>query len=83
MKIRLTRSYTTYEVYDDLEIDPNDFPELEGMTEEEMLDYINENMYEMSMPNGFEETIHDEANFNRDIIRDKIYDEEEKFVIAE
>ena len=78
MKINVyaTESYTTWLVREPVEIDTDNYPELEGMTEEEIKEYIRENYYEMKPTN--EEWFADlgEELNQMDIRRDKIYGEE-------
>jgi hypothetical protein len=76
MKIRMTKSYRVYEVYDTIEINKEDYPELEGMTDEEALEYLNENMYEFEIKDGYEGSLVDEFEFNKDIIKDDLFDED-------
>jgi len=45
---RKTEYYTVYAAGPSVELDSNDFPEFNGETEEEFLDYIKENLYEFS-----------------------------------
>jgi hypothetical protein len=75
MKIRMTRSYEMWESYDPIEINPEDYPELEGMSDEEILDYLNENMYEFELKDGSEGNLADEIMFGQEIIKDKMSDE--------
>ena len=44
MKIRLAKSYSVYEVYGTIELNPEDYTELQGLSEEEVIQYLNENM---------------------------------------
>jgi hypothetical protein len=75
MKIRMTRSYEMWESYEPIEINPEDYPELEGMTNEEIIDYLNENMYEFEIKDGSEGSLVDEIQFGQEIIKDKMGDE--------
>ena len=75
MKIRMTRSYEMWESYEPIEINPEDYPELEGMSDEEILDYLNENMYEFELKDSSEGNLADEIMFNKEIIKDKMGDE--------
>jgi len=79
MKIRLTRGYRMYEVYDTIEFNPQDYPELNGMSDEEIIEYLNENKYDMSL-NDSDETLADQFIFERDLIKDKTMDIEEEIV---
>jgi len=75
MKIRMTRSYEMWESYEPIEINPEDYPELEGMTNEEIINYLNENMYEFEIKDGSEGSLVDEIQFGQEIIKDKMGDE--------
>ena len=77
----MIRNYHISELYDTIEIDKNDYPELEGMTDEEAIEYINENMYEFEVKGGTESNIVDEVMFNLEIIRDKQQDEDFKLML--
>jgi len=76
MKIRMTRSYSVWESYESIEINPEDYPELEGMSEEEVLAYINDNPYDFEIKDGSEGNIVDEIMFGGDMIKDNEADEE-------
>ncbi len=76
MKIRMSKSYSVYEVYDTIEINKEDYPELEGMTDEEVVAYLDENKWEFPMEGGSEDSLGSEFEFNRDIIKDKYMNEE-------
>jgi hypothetical protein len=75
MKIRMTRSYEMWESYEPIEINPEDYPELEGMSNEEIIDYLNENMYEFEIKDGSEGSLVDEIQFGQEIVKDKMGDE--------
>jgi hypothetical protein len=81
MKIRMTRSYTAWESYESIEINPEDYPELEGKTEEEILEYINDNAYDFEIKGGSEGNIVDEIMFSGEVIKDNQYDEELTFYL--
>jgi len=76
MKIRMSKSYSVYEVYDTIEINKEDYPELEGMTDEEVVAYLDENKWEFPIEGGSEDSLGSEFEFNRDIIKDKYMNEE-------
>jgi len=76
MKIRMSKSYSVYEVYDTVEINKEDYPELEGMTDEEAIAYLDENKWEFPIKDGSEDSLGSEFEFNRDIVRDKYMNEE-------
>ncbi len=81
MKIRLTYEYRTYEVYDTLELNTEDYPELEGMTEEEVIGYLNENMFDFKVNDSSEDNLVDTFMFEKDIVRDKVFDGDHKVVL--
>lgn len=71
-----TESYTTWMVREPLEIDTDNYPELLGKTDEEIKEYIRENLWEMKPT---DDTYYDslgEELTQMDIRRDKIYDEQ-------
>lgn len=76
MKIRMSKSYSVYEVYDTIEINKEDYPELEGMTDEEAVAYLDENKWEFQIEGSSEDSLGSEFEFNRDIVRDKYMNEE-------
>jgi len=76
MKIRMTKSYTTYEVYDTIEINKDDYPELEGMSDEDALEYLNENMHDFEIKDGYEGSLSNEFEFGKEIIKEKVTDDE-------
>lgn len=72
----MTRSYSVWEAYESIEINPEDYPELEGMSEEEIVEYLNENIYDFELKDGSEGSLADEFMFGVDIIKDNQSDEE-------
>jgi hypothetical protein len=70
-----------YESYGPIEVNMEDYPELEGKSEEEILEYFNEVMYEDTVKGGSESTLVDEFQFNTEMIKQKYTDEEEEIVI--
>ena len=76
MKIRMSKSYTSYELYDTIEINKEDYPELEGLTDQEALEYLHENMWDFCLYGSDGDCLASEFEFNKDIIKDKIHDEE-------
>lgn len=77
MKVRIKEEYTTYLVREAIEIDADSYPELDGMDEMEIRDYISENGFDMPAPAGYEEySCLSEALEAQDVIREKIYGEE-------
>lgn len=77
----MTRSYSVWESYGAIEINPEDYPELEGMSEEEIIDYLNENMFEFELKGSSESNLADEFMFNVGIIKDKQNEEEFEIVL--
>jgi len=47
MKIYLTESFHTQIIKGTIDIEPSNYPELEGKTEDEILDYLNRNSQDM------------------------------------
>lgn len=80
MKLYMTKTYQVYESYGPIEINLEDYPELEGKTEQEIVEYFNEIMYEENIKDGSEETLVDEFQFNTEMIKQKISNEEEEIV---
>ena len=81
MKIRMTKSYTVYEVYDTIEINKEDYPDLEGLADEEAVAYLDENMWDFALEGGSEDCLASEFEFNRDIIKDKFTNEEHTLIL--
>lgn len=75
MKIRLIKTQTTHQIFDAIEIKKEDYPELNGMSDNEALEYLNDNMYDIALVNGEENCIYDEFFFGKEIIREKITNE--------
>ena len=76
INVYVTESYTTWLVKEPIEIDTDNYPELEGKTEEEIKDYIRENCYEMKPTNEkWYGDLGEELN-QQDILRDKICNED-------
>ncbi len=70
-----TESYETYLFREELEINVEDYPELDGMGKEEIISYIEENAWEMKPTNSeYYESLGEEL-MERDIVRDKIKNE--------
>lgn len=78
MKINVygTETFTTWLVREPVQIDTDNYPELEGKTQEEIREYIRENVYDMKPTNDeWYESLGEELN-EMDVRRDKIYNEE-------
>ncbi len=76
MKIRMSKSYVVYELYDTIEFEKEDYPELEGMSDEEVVSYLEENMWDFVLNEDSGESLGSEFEFNKDIIKDKQTNEE-------
>jgi len=81
MKIRMSKSYMVYEVYDTIEINKEDYPEFEGLTDEEAVAYLQDNMWDFPIEGASEETLGGEFEFNRDIVKDKFTQEEYTIIL--
>lgn len=77
----MTKTYSVYESYGPIEVNLEDYPELEGKSEDEILEYFNEIMYVENIKGGSEETLADEFQFNTEMIKQKYTDEEEEIVM--
>lgn len=72
IKIYQTESFTTYVVREPITIDLDDYPELEGMTNEEIVDYLEGNSCDMKPQNEeYYDSLSDEL-IDKDVVRDKI-----------
>jgi len=80
MKIYLTKTYSVFESYGPIELNLEDYPELEGKSEEEIIQHFNEIMYEENIKDGSEDTLVNEFQFNTEMIKQKYTDEEEEIV---
>jgi len=76
-KVCATESYCSYIIREDITIDVNDYSELEGMTDEEIIDYIESNSESMFKKDD-EENVYSlwDEMMELDIRRDKITGEE-------
>jgi len=59
-------------IYRSVKVDISNYPELEGKTDEEIVDYIKENAYEMKPTDGDSYDSLGEELADQDIIREKI-----------
>ena len=80
MKIYMTKTYSVNESYGPIEVNLEDYPELQGKSDEEILAYFNEIMYEENIKDGSEDTLVDEFQFNTEMIKQNYSDEEEEIV---
>ena len=79
ISFRMVEHFRTSVIREMIEINVEDYPELNGMTEEEMQEYISENWYDMK-PTGKVRYVENllEESLEADIIREKIYDDEKE-----
>ena len=81
IEVRVTESYSTWVVRESMEINVADYPELEGMTEEEMSDYITSNASDMKSSNEeWYDSLYEEL-LQMDVTREKITGEETEVVV--
>lgn len=80
MKINVfrTESFSTYIVKGPLEIDTDKYSELEGMNEEQVKEYISENLWEMkpTEEDSWYDSLGDELR-DKDIVKEKFSDEDD------
>jgi hypothetical protein len=76
MKINVygTESFCTWVIREPVEIDTDNYPELEGMSENEAKEYIRENASEMAPNSDWAESLMDEC-LQSDVRREKINDD--------
>lgn len=85
MKIKLhaEETYTTTLYREAMEIDTDNYPELEGMTEDEISDYIDNNVWDMKPVNSnLYETLGEEL-LDKDVDSDHIGGEETTFYVEQ
>ena len=77
----MTESYRTYIVRESIEINVEDYPELDGMSDEDIQNYIILNASDMKPTNEeWYDSLYDEL-LGEDVIRDKITDEEGEIIV--
>ena len=78
ISIRLIETYCTMVVRESIELVIADYPELDGMSEEEIKSYINNNIDDMKSSNTvIFSSLRDELS-QMDVMREKITDEDEE-----
>ena len=78
ISVKMVEHYNTMVVREPIEINVEDYPELNGMSEEEMKDYIKENWSDMKSTNEeWYESLYDEC-MQSDVMREKITGEEQE-----
>jgi hypothetical protein len=81
IKIRLVEYSSVMNVYDEIELDIDNYPELKDMDEDEILEYINENSSSMSpiSDDSYSDNLLDDLQ-EQDIIREKSYNNSSEIV---
>ena len=82
VKIYQTESYVTYIVREPITIDLDDYPELEGMSNSEILDYLEDNVGDMMAQDDDYNCLSDEL-MEKDILKDKITGEEYSYIVED
>lgn len=82
IKIYQTESYTTYIVRDAVTIDLDDYPELEGMSNDEIVDYLDGNSCDMKPQDEDYDCLSDEL-IEKDIIKEKISGENYSYKVED
>ena len=72
-----TEYYETSIFREPIELNIEDYPELEGMTAEEAIDYVESNAWEMAATDSDYDSLAEELN-SQDIRRDKITNESQE-----
>lgn len=83
IKVFYTESYNTWVVKEAVEINTDDYPELEGLSKEEIEEYLTKNAESMKSSEGDDSdtySLYDEC-FDQEEIRSKEYNNEVKFQI--
>lgn len=77
IKVGITESYTTYVYRGQIEINVDDYPELEGKSDDEIAEYIQNNASDMKAPEDYDyaDSLYD-ACIEMDIDSDKVTNEE-------
>jgi hypothetical protein len=75
ISVRITESYSTWVVRESIELNIEDYPELMGMDEDEIRDYIKCNSGDMKSNDEYSDSLYDEL-IQKDVVRDKITDED-------
>ena len=76
--VGLNESYSNLVVRKSIELNIEDYPELEGMNEEEIQDYIKCNSGDMKSGDEYSDSLYHEL-IQQDVVRDKIKDEDSEF----
>ena len=79
MKIRLEKTFRSYELYNVIEFNPEEYPEFEGKSEEEIVEYLQENVYDFMLKDQ-DEPLYDQFVYYGHVEKEKIMDEEVEVV---
>jgi hypothetical protein len=82
IKIHQTEAYTTFIVREPITIDLDDYPEFEGMTNHEIVDYMETNSLDVKPTESGYESLSDEL-IEMEIIKEKIYGSEYSYIIED
>jgi len=82
LRFGLIESHSIAVWYNSMTIDVSDYPELDGMDKEQMINYINENFYNMKSLEYDDCSLLDDLQ-NMGEVKDKIYDEEKELYFEE
>ena len=82
VKIYQTEEYTTYIVREAITIDLDDYPELQGMNNEEIADYLDGSSCDMKAQDEDYDSLSDQL-IDRDILKDKVYNEEYSYRVED
>jgi hypothetical protein len=78
ISVKMVEYYNTMVVREPVQINVEDYPELNGMSEEEMKDYIKDNWSDMKSTNEeWYDSLYDEC-VQSDVMREKITGEEQE-----
>jgi hypothetical protein len=82
LKIYVEETYTTTIIREAFEIDSENYPKLSGMSEEQISNYIDDNIWEMKPINGDYSSLGEELS-QATPINDDISNHETNFYVAE
>jgi hypothetical protein len=82
LNINAEETYTTTVTRESLEIDTDNYPELEGMTEDQVSDYIDNNVWDMKPTNDELYSSLGEELMDKDIDYDNISGESTEFYVS-
>lgn len=71
--VRMCERQSTWLVHEGIDLNIEEYPELEGMTEEQIKEYISNNAWDMKCPSEYSEYYESLAEClqDRDIVKDK------------